>query len=94
MFNNFIGKHQDNHLQEVEMSVTIYAGASLDGKRIMDYDWPANSIVTSVYRGEQRIIPNGQTKLAAGDTLIIQVCQSRTGKVLGQISRAAHYADV
>ncbi len=94
MFNNFIGKHQDNHPQEVEMSVTIYAGARLDGKRIMDYDWPANSIVTSVYRGEQRIIPNGQTKLAAGDTLIIQVCQSRTGKVLGQISRAAHYADV
>lgn len=94
MFNDFIGKHESVPQDEIEMSVTIYAGASLDGCKIADYRWPNNSIVTTIYRGEQRIIPNGQTTLAAGDTIIVQACQSANNEVHSQITTAAHYADV
>ncbi|MDO4902698.1 MAG: ClC family H(+)/Cl(-) exchange transporter [Limosilactobacillus sp.] len=94
MFNNFIGKHQRPYQSDIEILVTIYAGSYLDGKKIADYHWPENSIVTTIYRGEQRIIPNGQTELTAGDTLVIQARQSKTSEIQSEIMTAAHYADV
>ena len=94
MFNNFIGKQSTPHRHEIELLVTIYAGAALDGCQVADYSWPKNSIVTTVYRGEERIIPNGQTILHAGDTLVIQACQPKTNQVQAQLEAAAHYADV
>ena len=45
-----------------------------------------------VYRGEEKIIPNGQTKLQAGDTLILRANSATTRQVYHEISRAAHYA--
>lgn len=94
MFNNFIGKHAPAVQHEVEMSVTIYAGSSLDGKKIADFVWPYSSIVTTIYRGEERIIPNGQTVLAAGDTIIVHAVQTNNNQAYKRISRAAHYANV
>lgn len=94
MFNNFIGKHTPAVQHEVEMSVTIYAGSSLDGKKIADFVWPYSSIVTTIYRGEERIIPNGQTVLAAGDTIIVHAVQTNNNQAYKRISRAAHYANV
>lgn len=93
MFNDFIGNHPENkQAKEVTMSATIYAGAQLDGCRVMDYSWPVNCIVTLVYRGEEKIIPNGRTKLQAGDTIVVQANCTATKYIYHQITRAAHYA--
>ena len=48
------------HKEDVTMSITIYAGARLDGCKIKDFPWPTDCIVMVVYRGEEKIIPNGQ----------------------------------
>lgn len=94
MFNNFIGKRKVPHQNDIEILVTIYAGSKLDGMKIADFQWPDNSIVTTIYRGEQRIIPNGKTVLSAGDTLVIQACKPKTSQIQSELMTAAHYADI
>lgn len=91
MFNNFIGKKKTPYQREIELLVTIYAGSLLDGCKVKDYQWPDNCIVTMIYRGEERLIPNGKTVLAAGDTLVIQACKPKTSHIQTQIMNAAHY---
>lgn len=94
MFNAFIGNNpqESKQKEDVTMSVTVYAGAQLDGCLVKDYPWPADSIVILIYRGEKKIIPNGQTIIRAGDTLVIRANSATTRAVYHQISRAAHYA--
>lgn len=94
MFNDFIGSHPQTATTDVTIPITVYAGSRLDGCQIKDYSWPAESIVTLIYRGEDKIIPNGKTKLLAGDTLLIQAKFGPDSKCYRQITTAAHYADV
>ena len=48
MFNAFIGNNPQpaRHKEDVTMSITIYAGARLDGCKIKDFPWPIDCIVT------------------------------------------------
>lgn len=94
MFNAFIGKHPQKMEQNVTMPVTVYAGSRLDGCQVKDYPWPAASIVTLIYRGEDKIIPNGQTTIQAGDTLLIRANFTPTNQCYQRIMSAAHYANV
>ncbi|WP_267201295.1 ClC family H(+)/Cl(-) exchange transporter [Limosilactobacillus kribbianus] len=94
MFNAFIGKHPQRCEHSATVPVTIYKGAALDGRLIRDFDWPANSIVTLVYRGEDKLIPNGQTKLMAGDTILVRANFAPDKRAYRQIMNAAHRADV
>ncbi|HJA27192.1 MAG TPA: ClC family H(+)/Cl(-) exchange transporter [Candidatus Limosilactobacillus intestinigallinarum] len=94
MFNAFIGKHPQKPEQNVTMPVTVYAGSRLDGCQVKDYPWPADSIVTLIYRGEDKLIPNGQTTIQAGDTLLIRANFTPTNQCYRRIMSAAHYANV
>lgn len=94
MFNAFIGNNPDQRQKEdVTISTTIYAGARLDGCLIKDFNWPADSIVTVIYRGEEKIIPNGQTTLKAGDTLLLRANSTANKDVYREIATAAHFAE-
>lgn len=72
MFLNFIGKHPQEITKGThELEVTVYAGSQLDGKLIADVPWPAHTLVTAIFRGEQQIVPRGHQKINAGDTLVL-----------------------
>lgn len=92
MFNNFIHRSPRKELTGMtQMTVSIFAGSLLDGRLIKDFAWPQGSLVLAIYRGEEELVPRGQTKLQVGDTLVIQL----TGKnhLLNQrlINQAAHH---
>lgn len=94
MFNAFINKHPQKMEQSVTMPVTVYAGSRLDGCQVKDYSWPTDSIVTLIYRGEDKLIPNGQTTIQAGDTLLIRANFTPSNQCYQRIMSAAHYANV
>ena len=94
MFNSFINKHPQKMEQSVTMPVTVYAGSRLDGCQVKDYSWPTDSIVTLIYRGEDKLIPNGQTTIQAGDTLLIRANFTPSNQCYQRIMSAAHYANV
>jgi NhaP-type Na+/H+ and K+/H+ antiporters with a unique C-terminal domain len=55
------------------MTTPIFVGSRLDGCLIKDFAWPVGALITCIYRGENQLIPHGDTRLKAGDTLVIQL---------------------
>ncbi len=51
--------------------VPIQRGSQCAGKRMKDIPWPKDSLVASLQRGRQVLIPHGDTILEAGDVLVV-----------------------
>jgi NhaP-type Na+/H+ and K+/H+ antiporter len=54
---------------------TVAAGAIAEKREVRDVLWPFGARVTEIWRGEEHIIPDGDTVLHGGDTLTI-VCKT------------------
>lgn len=92
MFNNFIHHSPRKELAGMtQMSTSIFAGSLLDGCLIKDFHWPKGSLVLAIYRGEEEIVPRGQTKLQVGDTLVIQLTGGNHLENQAVINQAAHH---
>ncbi len=62
--------HQDvTDLELVELEVGEHAPAA--GRRILELDLPEQALIVLLTRGDDRAIPQGTTKLAAGDGLVV-----------------------
>ena len=72
----------------IEISVQIYS--ELDNKEIKDIIWPENCLVVSINRGEKEILPKGDTKIYAGDLLIIMTNDEQVSSILVEISQMAY----
>lgn len=66
---------------EDQLTVPVYESSRLVDQRIEDIAWPEDTLVKTIRRGSKEIIPNGQTKIAAGDMLVLAVDQNRRGAV-------------
>jgi Trk K+ transport system NAD-binding subunit len=56
------------------VKLKIPPGSPADGRRIVDVGLPRSSIVVAVDRaGEELLIPNGDTFLRGGDSVILMV---------------------
>ncbi|MHC9537598.1 ClC family H(+)/Cl(-) exchange transporter [Dellaglioa sp. BT-FLS60] len=53
------------------LETPIFAGSELENKKVSEVDWPENSLLITVRRGEKQLIPHGETILKAGDTLVL-----------------------
>lgn len=49
--------------------VVVNSGATCDGRQVMDIQWPKHFVIASIKRGNQVIIPKGDTVLLANDLL-------------------------
>lgn len=77
---SIITKLKDGELELVRLEVRPQAAAV--GKRIVDVGLPRSSIVVAVDRkGEDVVIPNGDTQLRAGDMVIVMVKRSHRDEV-------------
>ena len=54
-----------------DMREFIVFNSGLNGVRLMDLKFPANSLVLAIRRNDELIIPHGTTKLATGDHLTV-----------------------
>jgi trk system potassium uptake protein TrkA len=69
---SIITKLKDGDLELVKLGIPV--GSPAAGKRIVDVGLPRSSIVVAVDRkGEDIVIPNGDTFLRAGDSVILMV---------------------
>ncbi|QBI19445.1 CBS domain-containing protein [Egibacter rhizosphaerae] len=50
--------------------LVVAPDSSAAGRRVSEVDWPAGTVLTSVRRGDELIVPNGDTVLEAGDELV------------------------
>lgn len=54
---------------------TVRIGSSIDGKPIKEIEKPKNSLIVGLYRGEEQIVPGGDTVIQGGDRLVV-LCES------------------
>ena len=93
MFRNFMHQQPVNpFVGFTKVTVAVFAGSRLDGVAVKDYPWPTGRLVTSIYRGDEHITPNGSTILRAGDTLVVELTGKNQLTKERQINSAAHDA--
>lgn len=53
------------------IELAVCSGSVIEGKAIRDILWPENTLLVDIKRGEEQIIPHGDTRIKAGDFLYI-----------------------
>ena len=56
-------------------------GSALDGKQIKNVKWPSRCLLVAVKRGEDEIIPKGDTVIFPGDYLILLTNEDRVSRI-------------
>ena len=80
-----ITKLKDGDLELVKLAVA--KGAPSDGKRITELTLPRSSIIVAVDRpGDDLVIPNGDTQLRGGDSVIVMVRKDNREEVRAALS--------
>ena len=72
---------------EDQLTIPIYESSHLVDEKIADVAWPKDTLVKLIRRGSEEIIPNGQTKIAAGDMLVLAVDSNQRGHVYDQMKK-------
>ena len=57
----------------------VYHGCKAEGMNIAQITWPATCLVVSIMRGEAEFVPRGDTKLLAGDRIVILCDEAAEG---------------
>ena len=70
-----------------QLTVPIYEDSQLAGKEIMQVKWPKHTLVKAIYRDGKYVIPNGQSVIKAGDSLVLTLDAGRRGQVFSQIKQ-------
>ncbi|NLX91453.1 MAG: ClC family H(+)/Cl(-) exchange transporter [Firmicutes bacterium] len=81
---------QNNHYK-VLLELPISMGSVLDGQKIKAIKWPANCLLVAVKRGEQEIIPRGNTVMQAGDYLLVLTNENTAPDVHDQLIQMSNH---
>ncbi len=77
----------DQLQQRATLEFTVTAESPLDGLSVRDFPWPEDSLLVSIHRGEQEILPHGDTILKFGDILIVLTEQSHKKQLKQKLSQ-------
>ena len=55
---------------KVLLEGVVLSGAPLDGKLVRDAGLPSGCLLVGIVRGGEEILPNGETRIAAGDKIV------------------------
>ena len=53
------------------IELTVATGSTADGRLVREISWPRHTLLVDVKRGDEELIPEGNTRLRSGDTLYI-----------------------
>lgn len=64
------------------LELSVHLGSKVENKPVSELNLPVNCLLVSVQRGSSEIIPRGNTKILAGDMLLVMVNQSESADML------------
>lgn len=67
--------------QKVLSEFVIMGGSALEGRKVMEVDWPKNCLLVAVEREGKEMIPRGKTQLQAGDRLTVMTDERDAGYI-------------
>lgn len=77
-------------LREDQLAVPVYESSKLVDQRVAEIAWPQDTLIEVIHRGSEDVIPNGQTKILAGDTLILAIDAGQRAKVYDEMDALQH----
>lgn len=83
-----------NKKHKAILEFAICMGSMLDGKEIKTIKWPSHCLLVAVKRGEQEIIPKGDTVIYAGDYLIVLTNEDRVSKINDALIKMISSCDI
>jgi len=63
------------------LEAVVSLGSQLEGKMIKDISWPRSCLLINIKRGEDHIIPSGDTRMIAGDYLNILTSDEKAAAI-------------
>ena len=57
------------------------SGSVLEGRKVMDINWPRNCLLVALERDGKEKIPRGKTELMAGDRLTVMTDERDAGYI-------------
>lgn len=79
------GKEVKQEGKKVLIEETVHLGSRLENKLISDTNLPENALIVSIQRGHSEVLPRGNTKILAGDLLIVMVDEKIADQVVGKL---------
>lgn len=74
LLNRMVPHDEDSHTHasyrnKVLVEIQVFHGCPGEGKLIREIEWPRDCLVVAILRDEREVIPTGNVKLYAGDTI-------------------------
>lgn len=67
--------------EKVLVEGMIFHGSEAEGKKICEIKWPETCLLVSLQRAEDEFVPGGETKLSAGDKIVVLCDETAQGKL-------------
>lgn len=74
------------HIRHPErMEVPVFLGSTLSGKQVREIKWPKDMLLIAIRRGEDEVIPHGDTIIRDGDILVIMTDRCNIARIRHKI---------
>lgn len=67
--------------EKVLVEGMVFHGSEAEGRNVSEIPWPKTCLLVSLMRGDAEFVPRGETKLAAGDKLVVLCDETAQGKL-------------
>ncbi|HNZ25680.1 MAG TPA: chloride channel protein [Spirochaetota bacterium] len=74
---------------KIILEIQVSIGSKLSNKRINEIDWPPDTLIVGMKRGDNEVIPKGNTIILPNDYLMVLTSLEKAGKVNKEISSLA-----
>lgn len=85
--------HKKRHAVHVDyeerIQIPVFEGSYLQDRQVRDIQWPKECLLISIIRGENEILPHGDTLIRSGDTLVIFTTHQAQRKIHHKLSEMA-----
>lgn len=71
------------------LEISVCIGSYIEEKRIKEVQWPKNSLLVAIKRGNKEIIPKGNIKILNGDYLVVMANEFEAAECLQKIRNLA-----
>ncbi len=58
-------------LKKLTVKLCVQKGSPADGRAVRDILWPSDALVVGLFRGDKRLVPDGETVLVEGDIVFV-----------------------
>nr|WP_272507444.1 ClC family H(+)/Cl(-) exchange transporter [Clostridium aestuarii] len=75
--------------QKIIMEYVVTLGSIIEGKQIKDLRWPDRCLLVGIRRGQKELIPKGNTRIYAGDYIIVLADEDKasyTGDIINKMT--------